>query len=74
MATHNSSLSDSPIITINVAITINKKLTPATFPQWWAQFEALLISYDLIDFVTGKLPYLDLIKDPFAPSKTANSD
>ncbi|KAF5455151.1 hypothetical protein F2P56_024756, partial [Juglans regia] len=32
---------------------INEKLTPSTFPQWHAQFEALLISYDLLDYVTG---------------------
>ncbi|WKA00424.1 hypothetical protein VitviT2T_018778 [Vitis vinifera] len=44
---------DSPIITINATTTINEKLTPSTFPQWRAQFEALLIGYDLIDFVTG---------------------
>ncbi|KAF5468883.1 hypothetical protein F2P56_012994 [Juglans regia] len=42
------------IITINPATTINEKLTPSTFPQWRAQFEALLIGYDLNDFVTGK--------------------
>ncbi|KAF5481301.1 hypothetical protein F2P56_001966 [Juglans regia] len=49
-----SSSSETSIITINPATTINEKLTPATFPQWRAQFEALLIGYDLIDFVTRK--------------------
>ncbi|XP_040997072.1 uncharacterized protein LOC121243077 [Juglans microcarpa x Juglans regia] len=49
-----SSSSETSIITINPATTINEKLTPATFSQWRAQFEALLIGYDLIDFVTRK--------------------
>ncbi|XP_041020426.1 uncharacterized protein LOC121262057 [Juglans microcarpa x Juglans regia] len=49
-----SSSSETSIITINLATTINEKLTPATFPQWRAQFEALLIGYYLIDFVTRK--------------------
>ncbi|KAL6313521.1 hypothetical protein AAG906_005472 [Vitis piasezkii] len=55
MAAISTSTTDSPIITINAATTINEKLTPTTFPQWTAQFEALLIGYDLIDFVTEKL-------------------
>jgi hypothetical protein len=33
----------------------NEKLTPSTFPQWRAQFEALLIGYDLLDYVEGTL-------------------
>lgn len=28
----------------------------STFPQWCAQFEALLISYDLLDYVNGGIP------------------
>ncbi|KAL6348553.1 hypothetical protein AAG906_013173 [Vitis piasezkii] len=28
-------------------------LTPSTFPQWHAQFEALLIGYNLLDYVVG---------------------
>ncbi|RVW19000.1 Retrovirus-related Pol polyprotein from transposon RE1 [Vitis vinifera] len=55
MAAISASTTDSPIITINASTTINEKLTPSTFPQWRAQFEALLIGYDLIDFVTDKL-------------------
>ena len=53
MAAISASTIDSPIITINAATTINEKLTPSTFTQWRHQLEALLIGYDLIDFVTG---------------------
>eukprot|EP00258_Populus_trichocarpa_P037861 XP_024453880.1 uncharacterized protein LOC112326993 [Populus trichocarpa] len=64
---------NSPIITINAATTINEKLIPSTFPQWRAQFEALLISYDLIDFVTGihTCPAIDALNS--TASKAANS-
>ena len=53
--------------------TINEKLVPSTFPQWRAQFEALLIGYDLIDFVTGihKCPAIDALN--FTTSKAPNS-
>ncbi|XP_011016404.1 PREDICTED: uncharacterized protein LOC105119910 [Populus euphratica] len=63
----------SPIITINAATTINEKLIPSTFPQWRAQFEALLIGYDLIEFVTGthKCPAIDVLN--LTASKAANS-
>ena len=73
MAAISASTIDSPIITINAATTINEKLTPSTFPQWRAQFEALLIGYDLIDFVTGvkKCPAIDATNS--ATSKAANS-
>jgi hypothetical protein len=53
MAALYTSTIDSPITTINTVTTINKKLTPSTFSQWRAQFEALLIGYDFIDFFTG---------------------
>ena len=39
----------------NPNFTLNEKLTPSTFPQWRAQFEALLIGYDLLDYVEGTL-------------------
>jgi hypothetical protein len=67
-----AAIPDSPVITINAATTINEKLTPSTFPQWRAQFEALLIGYDLIDFVTGdkKCPTIDASAS--AASKAAN--
>ncbi|KAF5475981.1 hypothetical protein F2P56_007732 [Juglans regia] len=57
----NSSLhipAEPHLISINAATQINEKLTPATFPQWRAQFEALLIGYDLLNFVTGTLTCL----------------
>jgi hypothetical protein len=64
---------NSPIITINATTTINEKLIPSTFPQWRAQFELLLIGYDLIDFVTGihKYPAIDALNS--TASKAANS-
>jgi len=76
MATITAPSTDSThslIITINAATTINEKLIPSTFPQWRAQFEALLIGYDLIDFVTGthKCPAVDA--QNFTASKAANS-
>jgi len=76
MATITAPSTDSThslIITINAATTINEKLIPSTFPQWRAQFEALLIGYDLIDFVTGthKCPAVDA--QNFTASKAVNS-
>ncbi|XP_041004150.1 uncharacterized protein LOC121249516 [Juglans microcarpa x Juglans regia] len=73
MAAIPASNTDSPIITINAATTINEKLTPSTFPQWRAQFEAVLTGYDLIDFVTGvkQCPAID--ESNSAASKAANS-
>jgi hypothetical protein len=47
---------ETPLIAFNISAQINEKLTPSTFPQWRAQFEALLIGYDLLDFVTGDHP------------------
>ncbi|XP_042988799.1 disease resistance protein RUN1-like [Carya illinoinensis] len=63
----------SQIITINPATTIFEKLTSATFPQWRAQFEALLIGYDLIDFVTGHRPCPAIDATNSAASKAAYS-
>ena len=73
MAAIYTSTIDSPITTINTVTTINKKLTPSTFSQWRAQFEALLIDYDFIDFFTGakKSPAIDTTNS--VVSKAANS-
>lgn len=38
----------------NITAQINEKLTPSSFPQWRAQFEALLIGYDLMNYVNGE--------------------
>ncbi|KAF5442060.1 hypothetical protein F2P56_037245 [Juglans regia] len=59
--THNPittppSSTEIPLIALNITSQINEKLTPFTFPQWRAQFEALLIGYNLIDYVTGDKP------------------
>ena len=43
-----------PLVVFNIIAQINEKLTPSSFPQWRAQFEALLIGYDLMDYVTGE--------------------
>jgi len=53
--TQPSSTVDKPLIAFNITAQINEKLTPSTFPQWRAQFEALLIGYDLLDYVEGTL-------------------
>lgn len=44
---------ENPLIALNITTQINKKLIPSTFPQCCAQFEVLLIGYDLLDYVTG---------------------
>ncbi|KAF5469012.1 hypothetical protein F2P56_013117 [Juglans regia] len=44
---------ENPLVVLNITAQINEKLTSSTFPQWRAQFEALLIGYDLMDYVTG---------------------
>ncbi|KAL6322401.1 hypothetical protein AAG906_007955 [Vitis piasezkii] len=46
-------ITDIPLIALNITIQINEKLTPSTFLQWRAQFKALLICYDLLDYVKG---------------------
>ncbi|GMY20342.1 hypothetical protein FCV25MIE_15581 [Fagus crenata] len=43
----------TPLIALNITAQINEKLTPSTFPQWRAQFKALLIGYDLLDYING---------------------
>jgi hypothetical protein len=53
--TQPSSIVDKPLIAFNITTQINEKLTPSTFPQWRAQFEALLIGYDLLDYIEGTL-------------------
>uniref|UniRef100_A0A2N9I0C7 Reverse transcriptase Ty1/copia-type domain-containing protein n=1 Tax=Fagus sylvatica TaxID=28930 RepID=A0A2N9I0C7_FAGSY len=54
--TQPSSATDQTLIALNISAQINEKLTPSTFPQWRAQFEALLIGYGLLDYVEGTLP------------------
>lgn len=51
--THPNSSTENTLVALNITARINEKLTPSTFPQWHAQFEALLIGYDLLDYVTG---------------------
>ncbi|KAF5475932.1 hypothetical protein F2P56_007686 [Juglans regia] len=51
--THPISPTENALIALNISTQINEKLTPSTFPQWRAQFEALLISYNLLDYVNG---------------------
>lgn len=47
---------ENPLIALNISAQINETLTPSTFLQWRAQFEALLIGYNLLDYVTGNYP------------------
>jgi hypothetical protein len=53
--TQPSSTADKPLIAFNITAQINEKLTLSAFPQWRAQFEALLIGYDLLNYVEGTL-------------------
>ena len=53
--TQPPSVANKSLIALNITTQINEKLTPTTFPQWRAQFEALLIGYDLLDYVEGTL-------------------
>ena len=53
--TQPPSVANKSLISLNINAQINEKLTPTTFPQWCAQFEALLIGYDLLDYVQGTL-------------------
>ena len=43
-----------PLVVFNITAQINEKLTPSSFPQWRAQFKALLIGYDLMDYITSE--------------------
>ncbi|GMY39318.1 Retrovirus-related Pol polyprotein from transposon RE2 [Fagus crenata] len=54
--TQPSSAPDKSLIALNITAQINEKLTPSTIPQWRAQFEALLIGYNLLDYVEGIFP------------------
>ena len=53
--TQPPSSTTTPLVVFNITAQINEKLTPSTFPQWRAQFEALLIGYDLMNYVTSDL-------------------
>ncbi|XP_042944777.1 uncharacterized protein LOC122278658 [Carya illinoinensis] len=53
MSSPTQPISKIPLVVFNITAQINEKLTPSSFPQWRAQFEALLIGYDLMDYVTG---------------------
>ncbi|RVW59443.1 hypothetical protein CK203_110179 [Vitis vinifera] len=48
--THPFLGTDKQLIALSITTQINEKLTPFTFPQWRAQFEAVLIGYDLLDY------------------------
>lgn len=51
--TQTISFIENALIALNITDQINKKLTPSMSPQWRAQFEALLLCYDLLDYVNG---------------------
>ena len=53
--TQPPSVANKSLISLNITAHINEKLTPTTFPQWRAQFEALLIGYDLLNYAEGTL-------------------
>ena len=43
-------------VTINAAAQLPLKLTPTNFPSWRAQFNALLLGYDLMGYIDGSKP------------------
>ncbi|XP_035544631.1 uncharacterized protein LOC118348013 [Juglans regia] len=43
--TQPPSAAEKPLIALDITAQINEKLTPSTFPQWRAQFEALQASF-----------------------------
>lgn len=49
----HSPSSEPPLFVFKITTQINEKLTPSTFTQIRTQFEALLIEYDLMKFVSG---------------------
>ncbi|CAL2238106.1 unnamed protein product [Prunus armeniaca] len=51
--TNTNSNTISSLITINAAAQLPVKLTPTNYPSWRAQFNALLIGYDLLGYVDG---------------------
>ena len=64
--TQPPSVANKSLIALNITAQINEKLTPTTFPQWRAQFEALLIGYELLDYVQ------DTIWCPFSVDTVAD--
>ncbi|RVX19312.1 Retrovirus-related Pol polyprotein from transposon RE1 [Vitis vinifera] len=48
-----TSSSDSFPIAINATQQITARLTPTNFPSWHAQFESLLLGYNLFGYVNG---------------------
>ena len=53
--TQPPSVTNKSLTALNITAQINEKLTPTTFSQWRARFEALLIGYNLLDYVQGTL-------------------
>jgi hypothetical protein len=53
-ANQPTSFLEPSLVVFNITTQINEKLTPSSFSQWQAQFEALLIGYDLLDCVNGE--------------------
>ncbi|KAM1725245.1 hypothetical protein ACFX12_016174 [Malus domestica] len=45
-------------VTINAAAQLPLKLTSTNFPSWRAQFNALLLGYDLLGYIDGSKPCL----------------
>jgi hypothetical protein len=63
--------SGKSLIALNITAQIKEKLTLPTFPQRRAQFEALLIGYNLLDYINDDIPYPPTDLSSFAnPNKT----
>ncbi|KAJ0094498.1 hypothetical protein Patl1_15515 [Pistacia atlantica] len=69
MASSNVPISSTPvfdgIVSINAAAQLPLKLTSTNFPSWKAQFDALLIGYNLMGYLDGttKCPSKDVAVD-----------
>ncbi|KAH7848995.1 hypothetical protein Vadar_011483 [Vaccinium darrowii] len=48
--------SDNILISINAVAQLPLKLTPTNYPSWRAQFNSLLIGFDLMGYVDGSHP------------------
>ncbi|XP_070670238.1 uncharacterized protein [Malus domestica] len=74
MAKSTNSLPLPTPVTINAAAQLPLKLTPTNFPSWRAQFNALLLGYDLIVFLQAIKAIIDelaIIDSPLSDDDVA---
>ncbi|GAB2274459.1 hypothetical protein Dimus_039086 [Dionaea muscipula] len=71
----NSTTTTLPLYAINVCSQVTEQLTSSNYPQWKAQFEALLIGYDLLGYVDGTIscPSSDLTSPSASTTPAAST-